>query len=125
MDSQSIEFGKILRQYRKRAGISQSELAKRIGADNSYISRVERGERAVTSRDKVILLIKVLKLNDHNANTLLLIGGYAPINKNMSISKDPVLGLIADIIQDDRISEEELSPLKGYAKLLDRLRQQR
>ena len=33
----------ILLDARKESGMSQSELAKKIGADKSYISRVERG----------------------------------------------------------------------------------
>ena len=33
----------ILLDARKQAGMTQSELAERIGADKSYISRIERG----------------------------------------------------------------------------------
>ena len=33
----------VLLDARKRAGLTQAELAKRIGANKSYISRVERG----------------------------------------------------------------------------------
>lgn len=33
----------ILLDARKNAGLTQAELAKRIGADKSYISRIERG----------------------------------------------------------------------------------
>ena len=32
-----------LTKYRKAAGLTQAELAARIGADKGYISRVERG----------------------------------------------------------------------------------
>lgn len=34
---------RILLEARKNAGLTQQELAERIGADKSYISRVERG----------------------------------------------------------------------------------
>lgn len=125
MDTQISEFGYLLRQHRKRVGLSQRELAKRIGVDNSYISRLERGERDVSSRDKIIMMIEVMNLSDHDANSLLLTAGFAPINENMPLIGDPVLGLIADIIHDERITEAELSTLKEYAQLLDRLRQQR
>lgn len=33
----------ILKDARKEVGLTQSELAERIGADKSYISRIERG----------------------------------------------------------------------------------
>ncbi len=38
----------ILREARKEAGITQSELATRIGADKSYISKVEHGKTVPT-----------------------------------------------------------------------------
>lgn len=118
-------FGGLLRQYRTQAGFSQSELAKLIGFDKSYISRLERGERDVPSRDIILNIINVIKLGDYEANSLLLISGYAPINENTSSDRDPILGLINDIFQDDRITEAELSPLREYARLLDQLRKQR
>ena len=36
-----------LKKLRKDAGLSQSELASRLGEDQSYISKIERGERYV------------------------------------------------------------------------------
>ncbi len=38
----------ILRNARKEAGITQSELAQRIGADKAYISKVEHGRTVPT-----------------------------------------------------------------------------
>lgn len=35
----------LLIQLRKNSGLTQSELAERIGVDQSFISKVERGER--------------------------------------------------------------------------------
>lgn len=37
-------YGIILRDRRKELGITQNELAERVGTARSYISRVERGE---------------------------------------------------------------------------------
>ena len=36
--------GQIIEDARKKAKISQAELARRIGSDRSYLSRVERGQ---------------------------------------------------------------------------------
>ena len=38
----------ILREARKEAGLTQSELAERIGADKAYVSKVEHGRTVPT-----------------------------------------------------------------------------
>lgn len=40
-------LGRALRELRDRAGITQGELAARMGIDLTYISRIERGKRGV------------------------------------------------------------------------------
>ena len=42
------EFGRSLREARKRAGLSQAEVATRLGIGQSYVSRVERGAQNIT-----------------------------------------------------------------------------
>lgn len=37
-------YGEVLRDRRKTLGITQKELAERVGRDRSYISRLEKGE---------------------------------------------------------------------------------
>lgn len=41
-------FGKAVREQRTTQGISQEELAMRIGADQAYVSRIEAGQMNVT-----------------------------------------------------------------------------
>ena len=45
-DEEAYTFytSQIMSEIRKNARLTQSELAKRIGADKSYISRIEKGE---------------------------------------------------------------------------------
>lgn len=47
-DEEAYNFyvSQVLLDARKNAGLTQSELAKRIGADKSYISRIEKGAAA-------------------------------------------------------------------------------
>jgi transcriptional regulator with XRE-family HTH domain len=42
-----VILGRALRELRDRAGITQEQLAERIGIDLTYVSRVERGKRGV------------------------------------------------------------------------------
>ncbi len=41
-------FGLAVREHRNRLGVSQEELAMRIGADQAYVSRIEAGQMNVT-----------------------------------------------------------------------------
>ncbi len=41
-------FGANVREQRKRLNVSQGELSFRIGADQAYVSRIERGQMNVT-----------------------------------------------------------------------------
>jgi DNA-binding XRE family transcriptional regulator len=43
-DALAYYTGQLLEDARKKAHITQSELARRIGADKSYISRIEKGK---------------------------------------------------------------------------------
>lgn len=43
-----IEFGKVLRDKRKSAGLSQEKLALMCGLDRTYVGLLERGQRQPT-----------------------------------------------------------------------------
>jgi len=43
-----VEFGRHLREARRRAGLSQDALAARLGMTQGYVSRVERGAQNIT-----------------------------------------------------------------------------
>jgi transcriptional regulator with XRE-family HTH domain len=44
----SLNFGKIIREFRKEKGISQEELAFRSNLHRTYIGMIERGEKNIT-----------------------------------------------------------------------------
>lgn len=54
-----------LKAARQRAGLSQAELAARVGCDGSYISILERGLRPISSARYVVLvrIARELKVN--------------------------------------------------------------
>jgi transcriptional regulator with XRE-family HTH domain len=43
-----MQFGRSLRVARERAGLSQAQVAERLGMTQSYVSRVERGDQNIT-----------------------------------------------------------------------------
>jgi transcriptional regulator with XRE-family HTH domain len=69
----------LLKDYRKRAGLSQDELATQANLSASTISRIESGERnAPRSRKQVLAMAQALSLNQEETDILLSAGGFAP-----------------------------------------------
>lgn len=59
--SLSDAFGKVLREYRERADLTQRELATAADLDKTYIGMLERGERQPTL-DTLFRISEVLKV---------------------------------------------------------------
>jgi transcriptional regulator with XRE-family HTH domain len=56
-------LGGYLREERERAGLSQRQLASRVGIHNSYLARLESGETAHPSPDVVQRIADVLEID--------------------------------------------------------------
>jgi transcriptional regulator with XRE-family HTH domain len=60
-------FGKVLREYRDRKGLSQEQLAEAAGLDRSFISLVERGIQS----PNIIILLKIAEVLKVSAAELI------------------------------------------------------
>lgn len=69
--------GTLLREWRRRAGLSQLDLALRADSSSRHISYVETG-RSRPSQDMVLRLAEHLDVPVRERNTLLVAAGYAP-----------------------------------------------
>src|SRR6476469_4124915 len=58
-----VQFGEVLRNHRRAAGLTQEELAERAGVSPRSISGLERGEGATPRRDTVAQLVQALGLD--------------------------------------------------------------
>lgn len=67
MSELTIQFGQLVRKYRKEKNISQEQLALLCNMDRSYLGRIERGEVNPTL-EKIYELAAVLQIT---ANDLL------------------------------------------------------
>lgn len=59
-------FGKILRKFRKKSGLTQEQLAEQLGISLKYISRIENGNNGI----KTQTLIKYMNILKITPNTL-------------------------------------------------------
>ena len=69
-------FGTLLKDFRNRIGLSQRTLSQEADIDTSYISRLERGEREVTSRALALRLAEILNLSSEETDLWLISAGY-------------------------------------------------
>lgn len=61
MSELTIQFGQLVRKYRKERNMSQEQLALRCNMDRSYLGRIERGEVNPTL-EKIYELADALKI---------------------------------------------------------------
>ena len=74
MTASSTAFGRLLRAWRKREGLTLRDLADRVPFSYSHLSRMESGDRNPPARRGVIQLAQALS---GNVDELLAMAGYA------------------------------------------------
>ena len=118
--AESEEFATLLRRFRDRAGLSCNELARAVGVDPSYISRLERSEREPPRRRVVEGLAVALQLGLEDQDRLLVSAGYAPATVALLGHWDSTLQVVADVLVDRRIPAEELENFRHVIRLVAR-----
>jgi transcriptional regulator with XRE-family HTH domain len=83
-----VRIGELLRATRERHGLTQARLARRIGADRAYVSRVERdevsptfdwAERAFAAMgEELALEVRRSRFDDHDPTAHRIVGGWDP-----------------------------------------------
>jgi transcriptional regulator with XRE-family HTH domain len=79
-------IGELLRATRERHGLTQVRLARRIGSDRAYVSRVEASEvsptidwatRAMAAMgEELVLDVQRSRFDDHDPQAHRLVGGW-------------------------------------------------
>jgi transcriptional regulator with XRE-family HTH domain len=113
-DAERAPFGLLLRDWRRRRGASQLELALRSGVSQRHVSFLESG-RARPSREMVMHLAVSLDVPLRHQNQLLLAAGFAPVYRQSNLEAPE----LADVRQaiDHILAHQEPYP----AIVIDRL----
>lgn len=96
-------FATLLRQYRERAGRSRNALAREVGVDPSYLTRIEHGERDVPRQHIIEALYRALLLTIPERNQFLAVAGYAPYSI-VALGWDAGLQAYTDVMTDKRLT---------------------
>jgi len=109
-------FGPVLKRVRERAGCTQLALARQIGCDHSYISRLEAGTRK-PSLAFCEIATSALKLDDETANALYHAAGFLYFRYDQSILNDSDLRALASFLSNEDIEEELRNELRDDVRL--------
>lgn len=108
-------FGQKLRALRRAAGITQRELAERVGVDFSYISKLENDRLSPPAADTVVEICKAL---DVTPDELLAASGKMPPQVQRSIVSSPAAIQFLRSAQAMKLSEAEWKQLSEQLKRL-------
>jgi len=114
------DFAELLRVARRRAGLSQSALARAVGIDASYLNRLERAEREPPRRSTVEALAGALGLGPDEADRLLVAAGRLPSALEKLGPLDPTVRLVAGILADECIPSAEREEFRQIVELVAR-----
>lgn len=114
------DFARLLATFRSRAGVSQNALARMVGADASYLNRLERAQREPPRRELVESLATALGLRPEEADRLLVAAGHLPRALAALGPLDPTVALLADVLADEAIPAAERSELREIVRLIAR-----
>ena len=83
-----MTIGELLRSTRERHGLTQARLARRIGSDRAYVSRVEGGAVSPTfdwatrvmaaMGEELVLDVQRSRFDDHDLQAHRLVGSWDP-----------------------------------------------
>lgn len=76
-------FGELLIKYRQRAGFTQKELGEKVGVDDSYISRLERGVYQPPTREVVLKLADALGISGKIRRFVFFLAAYVASYEDM------------------------------------------
>ena len=103
--SETVTFGKIVKQARKRRNISQRELAKLIGIDFTYLSKIENNRTDYPPKEEVIK--SLAQELDLNPEELIFLSGKIPSQDRELLKQHykTLPALFRRIKNDTKISE--------------------
>ncbi len=109
-------FGQALRELRRSRGISQRDLAEKVGVDFSYISKIENDRLPPPAADTIVKICNALEVSP---DSLLVLSGKIPKELKEAIGSSPAAMQFIRSAQSMCLTAEDW---KKLAKQLKRLR---
>jgi transcriptional regulator with XRE-family HTH domain len=110
-----MTFGEALRTLRREAGISQRDLAERVGVDFSYISKLENGHLPAPAADTVVKICSALGVPPER---LLSLTGKLPTDVQETVGGSPAAQQFLRDAKQFSITETEWQHLRQELRRL-------
>lgn len=110
----TMTFGEKLRELRKQANISQRELAKRVGIDFTYLSKIENNLMNPPAEKTIVKIAKELNTNEEE---LILLAKKVPIDVQDLITGNPLFVKFLRELEKRNYSNGDL---KNFWELVDK-----
>jgi transcriptional regulator with XRE-family HTH domain len=108
-------FGRALRELRRSKGISQRDLAEKVGVDFSYISKIENDRLPPPAADTIVKICEALQVSP---DMLLTLSGKIPSELRDTIGSSPAAMQFIRSAQSMGLTEEEWKELTTQLKQL-------
>jgi transcriptional regulator with XRE-family HTH domain len=108
-------FGHALRELRRSKGVSQRQLAEKVGVNFSYISKVENDRLPPPAADTIVKICEVLEVQP---DTLLALTGKIPTEIKEVISSSPAAMQFIRNAQSLDLTDQEWKELSRQLKRL-------
>ncbi len=109
------DFGSYLREKRRSAGISQRQLADRVGVDFSYISKLENGRLPPPAAGTIVRLAQAIGCA---VEDLLAAAKKMPNGLNASLTAEPAALRFIQEASNLRLSQDEWERMIGTLRNL-------
>ena len=103
-------LGQALREFRPKAGMSQRDLANRVGIDFSYISKVENDRIPPPAADTVVAMCQALGIPQEE---LLALIGKIPSEAEKAIANSPGGQGFLREVQELNLSDDEWKKIRA------------
>ena len=110
-----MTFGEALRAIRRETGVTQRELAERVGVDFTYISKLENGRNPAPAADTIVKICRALEVAPEK---LLSLTGKLPSDVQQTIGMSHAAQEFLRETQKMNLSDDEWRQLnQGLQRL--------
>lgn len=121
----NLDFGEVVKNYRKENNLSQAELAEFLGKDKSFISRIEKKDDIINTRKsrKVIKKIgKALNLDEKREIELEISAGLIPSKLLGIFCDEKIINVFTELAIQDLDKEEKKILIEDFSASLEFLK---